>query len=874
MPDIRQAESSRADNVWWILHPQKAPAKGLFSFPNAQTLDEGEFSAMAGLRLDRRVVRVKDGDVKLTSAAILASATFRGAGTFRNGMVSSANPTIFAGFHLSNFGRVFTSTTGTAFATELSASSGEFADTRFTTSTSHDPWFYYQAVTNRFIPDSSYGVLGDTCFLVAHHGNAPRLYSSLYNVYGIHDEISTPQVGTTLTPIATFPAYLLVNTTAETTHSQVTGTTLTFTDRGTTPNNYIRLQAVNPVLNDRARIDFGTAMSLGTAGGALTSRQLVMLLASPTVNILDKYTIYVGNSGGTVAIYDPTSSTKNQAPTITPADASGKLFWVGFSLETIDGTTTPALNSIDYIDFLWAQASETATYNLYIFAICGSGKDPGGAFHALTYGRRKMMCESRPFFYPAAKPALISSLGGATAISTYIPPGMRIPCLDSRILVNYTVPYQNVTQAELNKGTDMAILYRMDPGEKWYSWVTTDTIGTFLGTWSFSSGSALGIRTITDNYPDKNIAFRAPTPDTYPIPACKAMCFANNRLYAATRPSSSLGYSTLNISDENFPGRMRDAARTLTGPTDFDPTSGTTHQFEDEDIMQIVSTPGQYQGVSMVYVFTNKSIWAIGRDVNRAERMASIGTMSPMSVVEHEGRIFFLDADRRLQMIVDGQIRDISTGVVQDILESIPGGSDAGVSRLYRVSGACWKNYYRLSYGTSGSTNTKVLVYDILRDMFVSNETMTLSGFTVEQFITWESAGIVGLYAFSSDREFYQYEQPASTANADITLTTGEHRYEEWQSFFLNRIGFVTDDVAASVTTSRSFYPGTATPTTATCSLNVATDRAWKYDAAQSTTGDKVGRTAKVSITGTLPGGTNLYEIMAECESVEPGASR
>lgn len=874
MPKIREGESERADNLWYILHPKKAPPKGLFSYPSAQTLGPGEFSAVSGLRMDKRVLRVKDGDVKLTSAAILASATFRGAGSFRTAMVSSANPKIFAGFHLSNFGRVFTSTTGTAFATEVSADSGEFGDTRFTTSTSHDPWFYMQAVNNRFIPDSSYGVLGDTCFLVSHHANAVRLYSSLYDAYGIHDEISTPQANNTLVPIATLPAYLLVNTTAETTHSQVTGTTLTFTDAGTTPNNYIRLQAVNPVLNDKSRIDFGTAMSLGSAGGVLTSRQLVMLMASPTVNILDKYAWRIGNSGAQVTIFDPTSSTKNQAPSIVPADASGSLFWVGFSLDTIDGTTSPALNSIDYIEAIWAQASETATYNLYIYAICGSGKDPGGAFHVGTYGRRKMMCESRLMEYPAAKPELISNLGGATVISGHIAPGMRIPCLDGRIKVNYKVPYQTVTQAELNKGTDMFILYRMDPGERWFSWVTTDTIGTFLGTWSFSSASALGINVITDNYPDKNPALRAPTPDTLPIPQCKAMCFANNRLYAAVRPSSSLGYSTLYISDENFPGRMREAARTLSGPSDFDPTSGTTHQFGDEDIMQMVSTPGQYEGTSNVYVFTNKSIWAIGRDVFRAERMASVGTLSPMSVVEYEGKIFFLDSNRRVQMIDNGVIRDITTGQVQDILESIPGASDVGTSRLYRVTGACWKNYYRLGFGTSGSTNTNCLVYDILRDVWAGNETMTLSGFTVEQFITWESAGIVGLYAFSSDREFYQYEQPGSTANASVSLTTGEFHYEDWQSFLLNRIGFVADDVAASLTTSRSFYPGTGTPTTATCSLDVATDRAWKYDAAQSSSGDKSGRTAKVTISGTLPGGTNIYEIVAECESLEPGAGR
>jgi len=861
------------DNIWWILHPKKAKPQGLYSFPDPQTLVAGQFSALAGFRIDRGILKVKDGDVKLTSAAILGSSTFRGAGTFRPGMVSSGNPAVWAAFHLSNFGRVFSSTDGITF-TEETASSGQFADTRFTTSTSHDPWFYMQGVNNRFIPDSNYGVLGDTAFIVTHHGNAPRIYSALYDVFGIHDEIAVPQGTNLLNSIPTFPAKFLVNTTAETTMSTPTGTSMVVADAGTTPNNYLTVTATNPVQNDIGRVTFSTSMSLGTAGGVLTSRQLVMLLESSTIDILDKITIRIGDGTNRVVIYDPTSSTKNQAPSITPADSGGRLFWAGFTLDTIDGTTAPALNAITEVDFLWAKASETATYVLYVYAICGSGKAPGGRKHYLTYFRTKLMCESRGLEVFNVKPELISNLGGPGAITGRIAGGMRIPSIDSRIYVNYTLHYQNPTQAELNKGTDLLVVYGMDVGESWYSWVKSDTIGTFLGTWSFSSGSALGIRTVTDNVLDKSLAQRAPTPDTLPIPNGKSMCYANGRLFIAARPQGSLGYSTVYVSDEGYPGRMREAARTISGPTDFDPTSGTTHSLEDEDIMNMVATPGVYQGTSNVYIFTNKNVWMIGRDVNRIERVATIGTLSPMSVVEYEGSIFFLDSNRRVQWVRGGEIKDITTGVVQDTLESIPGGSDVGTSRLYRVTGSCWKNYFRLGLGTTGSTNARCLVYDIIRQEWVANEPMTLSNFTVEQFITWEKAGIIGLYAFSSDLEFYQYEQPASTANASVSLTTGEVYFEDWGDFSLNRIGFVTTDVSASLTTSRSFYPGSGTPTTATVSLNVSTDRAWKYDAVQGTTGDKVGRTAKITISGTLPGGTSIYEIMAEVQPRGSGASR
>lgn len=871
---------TQADVIRFLLHPTKAPLLGL----NSYTIyaKDGFWSALAGVRLEKSIVRVKDGDVKMTSAAILAASTFRGAGTFRKGTVSGGNPKIFAAFHLSDFGRVFMSTDGIDFTTvsagvsgEYTASSGQFGDTRFTTAATNDPWFYMQAVTHRFIPDQDYGVLGDRCFIIQHHGNAPRVYSSLYDVFGIHDEISTPQSSNKFNVIPTFPAFLLVNTTAETTFGGA-GSVLG-TDQGTTPNNYIRIRATNPVLNDIEGIQFTTPMSLGTAAGVLTSRQIVMLVESPTPNIFDKYAILIddGGAGSAQTIYDPTSSTKNQPPTVTPADAGGKLYWVGFSLDTIDGTTVGAgginLSVVNRVEFRWAVAGENpAIYDLFIYAICGSGKAPGGRRHCATYFRRKMMCESRALFFDTVTPELVKNLGGPDVISGRIAGGMRIPSIDYRLFNSYKIFYQNPTQAELNKGTDMLVLYGQDVGEKWYSWITSDTIGTFLGTWSFSSGSALGIRTVTDSTYDKKYAYRAPTTDTKPIPNGKAMCYANGRLFVAARPQASLGYSTVYVSDEGYPGRMREASKTINGPTDFDPTSGTTHQLEDEDVMQMVATPGQFQGTSVVSIFTDKAVWQVGRDVNRTERVATIGTLSPMSVVEYEGKIFFMDSNRRVQLVENGEINDITTGVIQGDLEAIPGGSDASISRLYRVSGACWKNRYYLAYGVTGTTNAKVAVYDILRRVWVAVDLPAgadLTSFTVEQLITWEKSGLLGLYAFSSDREFYQYEQPASTANAAITMTTPEFHWDDgdsmWEKIELKRFGIVADDRASSLTISRYYYPGAATPSTSTISLNGSLDRIWDVDGMQ-TVNDALGRTTKLSVAGSVAGGTNIYEMIVE----------
>lgn len=873
------------------------PIQGLESYIHPLGVKEGWFTGLAGLRLDRWAARVKDGDVKLTSAAILGSSTFRGAGTFRTGLVSASNPKLFAAFHLSNFGRIFMSTDGIDFTTatagvsgEYTASSGQFGDTRFTTATTGDPWFYIQGASARFIADPAYDVLGDTICVIQHNGNAPRVYSALYDVLGVHDEIAVPQPTSTMTVVPTFPVYLKVNTTAEMTHSTPTGTTIVTSESGTTPNAYAVVTATNPTLNDVGRITFTTAMSLGSAAGVLTSRQIVVLMDSATVNILDKYAWRIGDGTNRVTFFDPTSSTKNQPPTITPADGGGKLFWVGFSLDTIDGwdVASAGLSAVTEIDFLWAQPSEAAaTYVMNIYAICGSGLNPGGRKHKISYKRAKLACESKAFRFDHYKPELISNLGGATYISGKIPAGLRIPSIDSRLYLSYKVPFQNTTQAELDKGTNYLIVYAKDvvydpDQDRWYyerdyTYVEAITLGTFLGTWSFSSGTALstviytddGLNTAGTKTNPKKYAFKAPDSDTKPIPNGKSMAYANGRLWVAARPTT-LGFSTLWISDDGHPGRFRENAKVLANGQ-FDPLTGTTHQFEDEDIMAIKATASRYQGVSNTFIFTDKSIWFIGRDVNRKERVATTGTLSPMSAIEHEGAFYFLSSDRRWLKLVPGQqLEDIGKSI-QDKLSSIPGGSDVSTSRLYRVSSGAEGKYVKLAYGTTGSTNPYVAVYNILTGRIESVDQPT-TPFTVEQFIPWVKSGIKGLYAFSSDLEFYQYEQPSSAANVTVSLATPEFQLLPGRRLAVKRPWIRSDDMASvTMTASVAYFKGTGTARTCTVSLDVSTDRNSKYFGVWSSTGDVMGTSAKLTFTATCPGGKYLYGLGAELADRGPG---
>jgi hypothetical protein len=873
--------ATKADQVRVFYDAENQPVKGIQSYRHQAGIEPGFFTQLSGVRLDRWAIRVKDGDVKLTSGAILGSSTFRGAGTLLPGMVSTSNPALYAAFHLTNVGRIYRSTDGITFS-EISQASGAFGNTRFITSTSHDPWFYMQGVNHRFIPNEYYGVAADNSLIIQHHGNAPRIANSQLSagILAIHDEIAVPQDTTTFVSIPTFPAFLLVNTTAETTHTSTGGGTIVGSDQGTTPNNYIRIRATNPVQNELAEVDFGTAMSLGTSG-TLSSRQLVMLVESPTPNIIEKYAILLddGGAGSPVTVYDPTSTTKNQAPTITPADGGGKLYWVAYSLDTIDGTTAAGggidLNVVDRVQFKWAVAGETATYDLFVYVIAGSGKVPGGSKHVVSYVRANSFCESKAMEIVTVKPELIANLGGATAISGRITGGMRIPSLDARIHVNYKLHYQNPTQAELEKGTDLMAIYRkdvvFDPDQgRWfyerdYSLIDQfEAIGAYnAGAWTFTTGGALGIRTVTDSAFTKHLQFRAPTKDTLPIPQGKAMEFTGGRLFVGARTTDNIAYSTLWISDEGHPGRFRHSTKVLPNGQ-FDPKSGTTHQFEDEDIMAIKATATRYQGVANVFVFTSKSVWLVGRDVNRIERVATIGTLSPMSVVEYEGAFYFLSADRRWIKLIPGQPYEDIGHDVQDKLNSIPGASDVAASRLYRVSGGAsnWRVY--LAYGVTGSTNPRVLVYNILTRTIEADDRPT-DPFTVEQFIPWVKSGVKGLYAFSSDREFYEYEQPSSTANAAVTLTTGEFSFVKGNRMAVKRTYISCEDMASvTATAAVSYYKGSGTNRTATLSLDVTDDRLRKWFGTWSSTGDRIGTSAKLSYTATMPGGKFLFGLGAE----------
>ena len=99
---------------------------------------------------------------------------------------------------------------------------------------------------------------------------------------------------------------------------------------------------------------------------------------------------------------------------------------------------------------------------------------------------------------------------------------------------------------------------------------------------------------------------------------------------------------------------------------------------------------------------------------------------------------------------------------------------------------------------------------------------------------------------------------------------------EDWSKFSIGSVGIICDDVTSgTITVSRYYYPGTGSADTSSISVDVTPNEAWKQDGAITLGNDRRGNRAQLNLSSsTLPGGTNIREIVCELQPRRSGVSK
>lgn len=851
--------------VYPLFDPEH-PITGMNSYTEAIAIGPTRFSQLSNLRFDKIVPYCRNG-TGTGSSTIRSSSTFRGCVAVKFTTIAAGAPYLMCAYE-DNAGavdtRVYDSTSGTFLerthavsqypASRLSVSGSADGTVAFCPTTMIDPSPYVAP----FRPTA----VGLT--LIQNGIDTPRIQPQSAAAVEVLNTI-VPPTNDQFASQPTFPAFLKVKDHAETTFAN-TGGTILFTDGSTNPNNYIVWTATNPTNGHTSLVTMSTAFALGTSGGVLSSQQLAFLVDATAASFTAWDSIKIEIHDGTTyaTVYDGTS-TIYPGPIVQPMDPLGKKYVIAFSLSHLTGTTAPNLSTINRLRFTWSGSSVAAsTFVLNLYGVWGTGLVPGNASHILSYQNSFTRAESRGLVVNNINPTLCKSIGCADSLNSL--DISNIPF----VYYNYILSFPNVSAADLANGVDTVYIYRRDFGDPDWYFVSSYVMASYSGSWALTTGAAYGLVNSTDSTFNKVYAVNAPDPNTIPLPLGKAMIAANNRVYVAAKQT---GFSRLYISDYKFPLRYRETSRLLDDGS-FDPTSGTTHMFPGENLQGFCTVATGFAGISTVYVFTDRRIYAIGQDVNRLQVVADVGTRSPWSIVQHNGVIYFLDRNRTWRRLAGGRIDDLSSRLTRDRWDALPG-TTWTTNRQVFVSAEWFDNKLYVGYTPAGqTTNTKIMIWDERDEVWY--EDVLTSPFTAEGLIVWENATVDGLYGFSSDGKMYQHDKPGQTTdftnNIPITLTTGEFRIGPWQRFTVRRVGGVMTDLnSGTLTVSRYYYPGSATPSTSTYNLDASTDRSFRWDGAQ-TLHDTSGKSAKVSITGNVTSGFKIYELKCEVDPLDGGA--
>lgn len=825
------------------------------------SLSKGWFRALNNVRGGKGALVVRGGIDDKTQTGITAG-VFRGAltcktnGTYRQIVgvsTASATPCYYGADN------VFTQFTAVALnnkygLTNLTETDISFCVVRDTTNATLDP---FAGKNGRDLILASDGV----SVIVFDPAASPT--DSAWTAK--HQKVTPPSLGAS-TQAATFSSYLTM-TTAEVTPSDSSANTVTV-DNGTKTGVFstprVRFSTA-AVANDYGQLAFATGAKICDG-----SSVKIMFHCSDDADIFNKLKISM-NDGSVRVLYDASSASYEKPKIVAADDAKG----FKLAVFKLDKSVFTNANNVTTLRFEWiASVSPTAQTDLYILGAYGGGTLPGGSSVNLTRFNSGSRAESGNTVCLGIDGGKDIRFLGLQSVGNAV----DLP-VNEEILYAFDITTDQITDAQRDLGIDYLLVYVQLPNTPEALLVGTQVLATYdptPHTWAHSSSRTANQRFSFQLNSDVLFGRVAPDRISQCVPPFKCSAYSGSRLFVGAAQSVDSGGSGLNtdvwISDQGYPFRFREIPRSLEQGV-FDPASGTRVSFPGESPKQIASLSSFSVGSQPVLVWTEESLWKIeGQDayaLSFASRQGPHGTLSPRSVATYGDTAYWLDQNKELKSY-NGRVDHLSYMKVDEALTAIPSAYLSGVAGLF------WRGEYFLSYPTTGTTNTVILVYDDRQKLFhsrwVSNSTnnYTYSSFHVkgDELRFWMNTGNL----FEIDSSQGDDEGTAIPLN----VTPGELSQDLWRESVYGNIGILcSDDAAGNLTATWTGRQSAATDS-GSSSINVTSGTlAYRWIAHSSISGGNFGIqdvSALPAITGDVTGGTRILAITAKVRPLDSAA--
>ncbi len=837
-------------DTWTILHPQQAPFRSLRSAVPDVALGQGEFSQAVNVRVGAgnvpqfRYPAVIEGSGGTTTF----SGTPVGAWT---GILNGAKTSFLITQVSSNPCTALQVSIPTNTYTSRTQSSGQYGDTRFTSS----PQIFSFAVVKDARKDREYLVIQDGT-------NSPRVFDSVANTMAVNQAISAPTKNPSYPVIATFPKFFTCKDASTTTYTNSTAARHALADSGaSSTDNQLAWTIDSTVLSgDTAQVVFGTAIDLSACD------QLLFFIETTYLEVFDRMKVELKEGATYTTIWDCDDTTSKYQKSTYSIDTQLKRQFVSFSIAHVPTGDRDAADGIRFT-FGSTVSAPSVDRTVAIYMIAGSGKVRFPALHAISYMNDASRGESPGLWFTLQdyKGELVKNLGAKNSLDVRLP-------LDAQFFYQYNITFQNTSTTERDRGVDYLNIYRTDIGENTAlrSYVTRQQIASYSApNWSFSSGSALSLRTYSDNnsVETKDPTVLAPDELTQTIPIGTWMSTATDRLFVCGLGGSNRN-NALWASEYRNPFRFRRSHDTE--------TDGTRIDFAGELVTASLARPTSGLGLDDLVVWTDQYLYTIDATsasaINRPTRIAPYGTLTPYTVASSDQGIYWLDQEKHVRYWAGGEVEDLSALTIQNKLDTV---STSWPLLVYPETNRCafggfWNRRYYLSVDQSGSTSwtnrEEPLVFDTRNGGWVEDD---IGGSTVSTRF-WLPVNNK-LYVVSKGGNIPAYESTQGTTDGHIaetnsagssytaTLETGMMLTAmpwEGEGIVVREQDFLLEDVSSgSIALTNTYTPSGATATS-TASVDGTTTYAWVTSTTPTTAdnGEGVGVKLKAVFSGTIAG--------------------
>lgn len=858
-----------------VYEPLSAPIRGLNSRAHLAQIPPGSgfFHQMQNVRwADDGVLRVRSGCSQVSNL-IQSGVQPKGAGSFTfNGQLG----TLFAAVQNATFGITYVHKSADAATwQEITGGPGKYAATRMVANAGGNAYDAALAIVH-----DKYS--GRDVLTVQNGHNFPIVYDGQECV--THEPIVAPSAAGARTRV-TVGSYAPIADDSTWTPTTVAGSALVVSTDQAAPDAACKIAVGSGVTTG----DLGYISFVATLDSWDQARQIhVVVDGGDDAEAIDTLvsSIRIKVSPPVIAwstLYDPGSATY-QKPLQT-ALAGSSAVMLSFS-----APTTALPSAISRIGFEWVASSPASSaFELLILGAMASnvGADDavrGSHEHAISYYNPGSRAESPEYALPVEY-ELIEKLGCRRSPAVQLPP-------DASLFYTSEVYFRNPSQAQLDKGVSEVRIYRREVGEEDYSFSRSFTAGSYsMAGWTFTSSVANGVVSVKDQGPENRLYWLS-SPGAFhaTIPIGRCMVAANGRLIVGARPAGGGDtFPRICLSRRGHPFRFSE----VSDLDDLD--TAAEESLPGEGVEALVAASGSLVGSSTVYAFTDSSVYVIATHVPGSPlmltRVASSGTSSPHTVVEREGRIYFVDNEMRVRRLAEGGSTMISLPV-DDKLQAIAS------SARRNPRGAWFNDRYYLAYPSGGDQNNRLLVWSERAQAWESDDLLPLDTLGRQLYadilFRWvPPAVVVGqssaygaaqaprlMFMGSAGAPFsgcicYRHESGGQAEFGHpiaVTLSSGELHQGLWQGLTVRRVGFLADSQPHSLDVLATYKPRGSS--SATCTMAGLFPCKWAWSGLMSPTADFArGVAASVTVSSGLNGGKAVYGMVLEAEPRETMAA-